>query len=572
MTAELLGADSDERIDAINPTLLEAYIWDWNRIPYTMMRRGLHQLHTPAEDPRIDDWILSNENWLRNVDSTSWQHGLVTLNDADIVFPNSTLTNTGRTIIRSEVYPGFKVLSDSRDPQVIIQPSSAAFKEVFESMSHGLLKNLDWTNVFVAGGGITLGALLSVYAPGRDLDGNQWQSRNIEIYIYGLSSADATTKICCIYDTLRSNLHNTSTLIIRDFNTITFDTVTESPPKRIQIVLKLVESPKDVLLNFDLDICAMGWDGIDVWMLPRAARALETGFNVFTMNLIHGHYLLERRASYSTRVFSYAKKGYGLRILPSYLASLNCPEKTGRETPRGADGSPLDIDQLAKDVRKRTEEKYEEMKLVHGNSRFSYLDLDDAQPRRSCLSGFTLFMRHAVYWEIARRNNATPEDRYEDNPNVIGRRGFRWSRSYAKQMDVVLDSFHDIEIPLVLPCDFATYANEVINRMSRGAYKPILKPSVPGAAWQVDGKGFYTWSIASDLMWRQEDRRIDELFEVLLAFNRVDMPLRGDEDLETHADEDIETQKLIVELSKRGVRKSIADEFKSFAQWIAQGA
>ncbi|KAK7065057.1 hypothetical protein R3P38DRAFT_3420468 [Favolaschia claudopus] len=50
------------------------------------------------------------------------------------------------------------------------------------------------------------------------------------------------------------------------------------------VVLKLVRSPRAVLLNFDLDICAMGWDGSDVWMLPRAARALETGYIVFTMN------------------------------------------------------------------------------------------------------------------------------------------------------------------------------------------------------------------------------------------------------------------------------------------------
>lgn len=89
------------------------------------------------------------------------------------------------------------------------------------------------------------------------------------------------------------------------------------PIKRIQIVLKLVKNPKEVLLNFDLDPCSLGFDGSELWLLPRAARALESelnrgthlakpnvskaGYSVFTMDLIHGHYLGERRASQESR-------------------------------------------------------------------------------------------------------------------------------------------------------------------------------------------------------------------------------------------------------------------------------
>lgn len=89
------------------------------------------------------------------------------------------------------------------------------------------------------------------------------------------------------------------------------------PIKRIQIVLKLVKNPKEVLLNFDLDPCSLGFDGFEVWLLPRAARALESklspkkppaksnnrkaGYSLFTMDLIHGHYLGERRASQESR-------------------------------------------------------------------------------------------------------------------------------------------------------------------------------------------------------------------------------------------------------------------------------
>ena len=41
-------------------------------------------------------------------------------------------------------------------------------------------------------------------------------------------------------------------------------------------MLKLVASPLEVLLNFDLDVASMGFDGHDLWLLPRAVRALQS--------------------------------------------------------------------------------------------------------------------------------------------------------------------------------------------------------------------------------------------------------------------------------------------------------
>lgn len=50
------------------------------------------------------------------------------------------------------------------------------------------------------------------------------------------------------------------------------------PIRRLQVVLKLVHNPLQVLLNFDLDQCAMGFDGEELYMLPRAARAIESTY------------------------------------------------------------------------------------------------------------------------------------------------------------------------------------------------------------------------------------------------------------------------------------------------------
>lgn len=63
----------------------------------------------------------------------------------------------------------------------------------------------------------------------------------------------------------------------------------------------MVASAAEVLLNFDLDPCAICWNGKEVLMLPRAARALETGYTVFTMDLVHGHHLGDRRATQEVR-------------------------------------------------------------------------------------------------------------------------------------------------------------------------------------------------------------------------------------------------------------------------------
>jgi hypothetical protein len=201
--------------------------------------------------------------------------GLLTLADADQVFPDSVLTESARTITRAQL-PGYEVLCEARERQIKIQPSVEAFKRTLNLMSDGLLKGIDWNNVVVAGG-IVLGTLVSVdSASGHSIE-QRWTSSDIDIYIYGLSPSAANEKVQHLFTTFNSNLPSgTPTLAVRNCNTITF--YARYPLRRIQIVLKLVESPRAVLLNFDLDICAMGWDGSQVWMLPRAARALESDY------------------------------------------------------------------------------------------------------------------------------------------------------------------------------------------------------------------------------------------------------------------------------------------------------
>lgn len=157
---------------------------------------------------------------------------------------------------------------------------------------------------------------------------------DIDLYLYGMSAEDANTKVEHVYDTWVRNLPSNAKdhLVVKNAKTITL--LPAYPHRRIQIVLKLLPSPTDILLNFDLDACAVGFDGSQVRMLPRSVRALETGYSVFSMDLVWGHHLRERRATQASRTFKYADRGFGIRFLPSYARSLEIGGKLIARHPR----------------------------------------------------------------------------------------------------------------------------------------------------------------------------------------------------------------------------------------------
>lgn len=118
---------------------------------------------------------------------------------------------------------------------------------------------------------------------------------DLDLYIYKLSPTEAEKKVFEIEEVWRRNLpdDNTQTLVIKNNKTITF--IVSYLIRRLQIVFRVLFNVTAVLLNFDLDIYALTFDGFKVMMLSRCARAIETGYFIFTMNLIWGFYLSDRR-------------------------------------------------------------------------------------------------------------------------------------------------------------------------------------------------------------------------------------------------------------------------------------
>lgn len=86
--------------------------------------------------------------------------------------------------------------------------------------------------------------------------------------------------------------------------------------------------------------------------------------------------------------------------------------------------------------------------------------------------------------------------------------------TYASNLEDLLDSAHNIRLPVLLPSDFAAYVNGVVNESqvaSQLPAAPVLELAVPGQTEILDvTEGLYLWTIGSPLMWQQLDRRIDE--------------------------------------------------------------
>ncbi|KAJ7482924.1 hypothetical protein B0H11DRAFT_1915004 [Mycena galericulata] len=563
-----------------------------------LTREGTYE--TWAGDPDIDDWVLINEHWLRDTDHEDWKYGMASLDDAGVLFHNSVLTESARIIFRLDSLPGYKILCDARQLHLYIQPSTDAFTRAFDAVSDGLLRNLNWCNVIVAGG-IVLGALVAVNDQHRNApDEWPWTSSDIDMYLHGLSPSDANEKIDHIFNVFRSNLPSgMRILMIRNSKTITL--YANYPLRRVQIILKIVENPRDVLLNFDLDICAMGWDGSNVWMLPRAARALES--TIAQMQYLH-------HGSNSGPLFvgaagKSATSGYGIRILPKYISSL------------AGSIDPLLLEEEARSwVNSRI-----------GPDGSMHSDLVELNFCRNILSSFTSLMRHVIFRGMGRgfqdillEQNGWAATSYEDTvwlyvshhqtfPLTLAQ--YQWNEAFnhsrfrtyilcsnvndidswistdhtgrlqqhgikcgdqlnraqrmtfASTVQDLLGQKNDVRLPVLLPLDFAMYANDLIKEALLSAGLPETRALEPVEGVDLsestnDREGLFMWTIGCHLMWQHLDRRIDEfyfarVFEVLYAFRRANHPL----------DQDHQYERFITDLSRHNMRTEVRDELST---------
>ncbi|PVF98262.1 hypothetical protein CPB86DRAFT_873454 [Serendipita vermifera] len=515
----------DTILETINPAVARA-MWSWPSIPYAALcsiwrkvfRDNVKDIETKDEvvnyTPDVDNWIIQNEDWLRQRledPKQDWRIGLVTLDNCDDVLFSSKSSPPFRRITRNRL-DGWKCLDAKRSETISIQPGTNSFKEKFEEMTLGQLKGLDWSNIFIAGG-IVLGTLLCTGDPSSGSNEEQWKSSDIDIYIYGLNPIQANEKIKHLFTIFRDNLpEDASILVIRNSRTISF--ISNFPRRRFQIILKIVKNPAEVLLNFDLDICAMGFDGESVYMLPRASRALETGYNVFTMDMVQGHYLGTRKATHEERVFKYAYKGYGIRILPRYLEALkeHAQSQTGSK-PKTSSTKDLDFENKVASARSffdgflkawvnlnrprnLTDSSTYKPVIAHA-SLDTQKQLSKEPLKRSCLTGFELFYRHVCLWEAEQngkveiREDVWASTTYDDDS---------WGLSYNELPSYKWDeSFKTSYLETVMSQYNSDYQDRILNALWKCSVDSM------SSKYRIKPEGTECWSYLSSCRIRFKD-------------------------------------------------------------------
>lgn len=197
-------------------------------------------------------------------------------------------------------------------PQLVCVESMASFRTNFNREWPNILHRIDpilvGEPVIIAGGSV-LRALTSSnnIRTGGDLWGDK--TSDIDVFLYTKDPEEANRISKRIFDALA--MDNETWVVIRSRGVINIHRFrNESVDTKVQIVLRLYDSPTEVLAGFDVDCCLCAYDGRNVWLAPRCVSALESGTNI--LNPLHAW---PNRASYEFRLAKYASRGFAVSVV-----------------------------------------------------------------------------------------------------------------------------------------------------------------------------------------------------------------------------------------------------------------
>ncbi|KAK0533319.1 hypothetical protein OC835_003068 [Tilletia horrida] len=159
------------------------------------------------------------------------------------------------------------------------------FMQRFDTYTSSVLAHINWANVLVAGGAV-LASLTSDIGAVDAFAGN-----DIDLYLYGLSEEEADAKLLQIREGIDYAVKGFDRVYKTTLSSgvVTFEPRAHGSSLRsIQIVLRMHINPAHILASFDLDQCAVGFSGNQVWLEPRAVRAIKLGVSYITTQLMHG--------------------------------------------------------------------------------------------------------------------------------------------------------------------------------------------------------------------------------------------------------------------------------------------
>ncbi|KAI8894622.1 hypothetical protein BC833DRAFT_208230 [Globomyces pollinis-pini] len=180
------------------------------------------------------------------------------------------------------------------------------FLRQWNHITHGIFTNVDTTNLFFAGGAVL--AALQPFDEDQDLDTQLEQSgyynSDIDVFMYGITSPEQATLRAEQFCEEIVMLCNGDVLLLRTVHTLTI--IRPYPKRQIQLIFRLYCSPAEVLMGFDIDSCCVGYDGTNVYGLPRFSRSIITGYNLVDIS--------RRSPSYEYRLYKYSKRGFGVLV------------------------------------------------------------------------------------------------------------------------------------------------------------------------------------------------------------------------------------------------------------------
>lgn len=234
-------------------------------------------------------------------------------NEEKFVVPNLTQEEQTRQLLFTKNH---KMKNYKTGDKVI--NTKQEFEKYFDLITNNVFLCMNWDNVLIAGGAIL--SLLSVVPAKNKISDEtvkEWYKKegnfgDIDIFLYGLTERQATKKIFEIYESIK-NVIPKDILCVRGPRAITF--VMGNPYRHIQIVLRNFKTMAEVLLSFDVDSCAFGYDGNNVWCSNRSHYAITHAVNTININ--------KRSTSYEYRLAKYGKRGYAVYVPDFTEENLN---------------------------------------------------------------------------------------------------------------------------------------------------------------------------------------------------------------------------------------------------------
>jgi len=183
------------------------------------------------------------------------------------------------------------------------------FNREHANVLHRLQDILAQEPVLIAGGSV-LQALTS--GPGLSSFWGTYES-DLDLFLYANSPEEANRISQRIFYALA--VDHERWVIVRSSGVITMHRWQDADWKstveqKVQIVLRLYESPAEVLVGFDCDCCCCGYDGNEVWVTPRAILAIRSNVNI--LNPLHAW---PNRSSYEFRLAKYASRGWAVAVM-----------------------------------------------------------------------------------------------------------------------------------------------------------------------------------------------------------------------------------------------------------------